>query len=96
MVRVMSEGSQEITLRPGNVWRVGLVVLAVIALGLMLQFIIRDGGSVIFTVLMAWFAAIAMALPAFAMAATVACRLPRSILAVRYCTASEAARWLHQ
>jgi hypothetical protein len=37
------------------------VVLAVIALGLVLQFIIRDGGSVIFTVLMAWFAAIAMA-----------------------------------
>ncbi len=37
------------------------MVLAVIALGLVLQFIIRDGGSVIFTVLMAWFAAIAMA-----------------------------------
>ena len=57
----MANGSQEITLRPGNVWRVGLVVLAVIALGLMLQFVINDGGSVIFTVLMAWFAAIAMA-----------------------------------
>lgn len=57
----MNEGSHEVTLRPGNVWRVGLVVLAVIALGLVLQFIIRDGGSVIFTVLMAWFAAIAMA-----------------------------------
>lgn len=57
----MSEGAREVTLRPGNIWRVGLVVLAVIALGLMLQFIIRDGGSVIFTVLMAWFAAIAMA-----------------------------------
>lgn len=57
----MSEETREVTLRPGNIWRVGLVVLAVIALGLMLQFIIRDGGSVIFTVLMAWFAAIAMA-----------------------------------
>jgi predicted PurR-regulated permease PerM len=57
----MANGSQEITLRPGNVWRVGLVVLAVIALGLMIQFVINDGGSVIFTVLMAWFAAIAMA-----------------------------------
>jgi predicted PurR-regulated permease PerM len=61
MVRVMSEGAREVTLRPGNIWRVGLVVLAVIALGLTLQFVIRDGGSVIFTVLMAWFAAIAMA-----------------------------------
>jgi predicted PurR-regulated permease PerM len=57
----MDEGSHEVTLRPGNVWRVGLVILAVIALGLVLQFIIRDGGNVIFTVLMAWFAAIAMA-----------------------------------
>ena len=57
----MSEETREVTLRPGNIWRVGLVVLAVIALGLVLQFIIRDGGSVIFTVLMAWFAAIAMA-----------------------------------
>jgi predicted PurR-regulated permease PerM len=53
--------SNQVTLVPGNVWRVGLVVLAIIALGLVLQFIIRDGGSVIFTVLMAWFAAIAMA-----------------------------------
>lgn len=51
----------EVTFRPGNVWRVGLVILGVIALGLLLQFIIRDGGSVIFTILMAWFAAIAMA-----------------------------------
>lgn len=51
----------EVTFRPGNVWRTGLVVLGVIALGLLLQFIIRDGGTVIFTVLMSWFAAIAMA-----------------------------------
>jgi predicted PurR-regulated permease PerM len=57
----MNQETREVTLRPGNVWRVGLVVLGVIALGLILQFIIRDGGSVIFTVLMAWFAAIAMA-----------------------------------
>jgi predicted PurR-regulated permease PerM len=57
----MTMDPREVVLRPGNIWRVGLVVLAVIALGLMLQFVIRDGGSVIFTVLMAWFAAIAMA-----------------------------------
>lgn len=46
---------------PSNVWRIGLVVLAVIALGLVLRFFIQDAGSVIFTVLMSWFAAIAMA-----------------------------------
>jgi predicted PurR-regulated permease PerM len=51
----------QITFVPSNVWRVGMVVLAVIALGLVLKFIINDGGSVIFTVLMSWFAAIAMA-----------------------------------
>ena len=51
----------EITFVPGNVWRTGLVVLALIAFGLLLRFILADGGSVIFTVLMAWFAALAMA-----------------------------------
>jgi predicted PurR-regulated permease PerM len=51
----------EVTFVPANVWRTGLVVLAVIAFGLVLRFILNDGGSVIFTVLMSWFAAIAMA-----------------------------------
>lgn len=51
---------QEIVLVPSNVWRVGLVVLAVIALGLILRFFVQDAGSVIFTVLMSWFAALAM------------------------------------
>lgn len=46
---------------PANIWRIGLVVIGVIALGLLLAFILEDGGSVIFTVLMSWFAAIAMA-----------------------------------
>jgi predicted PurR-regulated permease PerM len=52
---------RQITLVPSNVWRVGLVILGVIALGLVLRFILNDGGTVIFTVLMSWFAAIAMA-----------------------------------
>lgn len=51
----------QVTFDPSNVWRTGLVVLGVIALGLFLYFILDDGGSVIFTVLMSWFAAIAMA-----------------------------------
>lgn len=46
---------------PRNVWRSGLVVLAVVAFGLFVQFVISDGGGVLFTVLMAWFGAIAMA-----------------------------------
>lgn len=50
-----------VTFTPGNVWRVGLVLLGVVAFGLVLRFILDDGGSVIFTVLMSWFAAIAMA-----------------------------------
>jgi predicted PurR-regulated permease PerM len=54
-------GRFEVVLLPSNVWRVGLVVLAVIAVGLMARFVVNDGGSVIFTVLMSWFAAIAMA-----------------------------------
>jgi predicted PurR-regulated permease PerM len=52
-----------VTFVPGNVWRTGLVVLAVVAFGLVMRFVLDDGGSVIFTVLMSWFAAIAMAPP---------------------------------
>ena len=52
---------QEVVLVPSNIWRVGLVVLGVVALGLILRFFVQDAGSVIFTLLMSWFAAIAMA-----------------------------------
>jgi predicted PurR-regulated permease PerM len=51
----------EVVLVPSNVWRVGLVVLGLVALGLLLRFFVQDAGSVIFTILMSWFAAIAMA-----------------------------------
>jgi predicted PurR-regulated permease PerM len=50
-----------VTFAPGNIWRAGLVLLGVVAFGLVVRFILEDGGSVIFTVLMSWFAAIAMA-----------------------------------
>jgi predicted PurR-regulated permease PerM len=43
-----------------NVWRTGFIILAVIAIALLLQFLLEDGGNVIFIVLIAWFAAIAM------------------------------------
>jgi predicted PurR-regulated permease PerM len=58
-----SDGHLTVTFVPGNVWRTGLVVLAVVAFGLVMRFVLDDGGSVIFTVLMSWFAAIAMAPP---------------------------------
>lgn len=52
--------SLTVTFVPANVWRAGLVLLAVVALGLLIKFVMDDGGGVMFTVLMSWFAAIAM------------------------------------
>lgn len=52
---------REVRLDPRNIWRIGLVIFALIVLALFLQFLIADGGGVLFIVLMAWFAAIAMA-----------------------------------
>ncbi len=43
-----------------NVWRTSFIVLAVVAIALLLKFLLDDGGSVIFIVLMSWFASIAM------------------------------------
>ncbi len=46
---------------PGFIWRAGFIVMALVFIFLFLRFLIDDGGSVIFTVLMAWFFALAMA-----------------------------------
>lgn len=54
-------GGLTIVLQSRNVWRISFAVIAAIAVALFLRFILEDGGSVIFTVLMSWFAAIAMA-----------------------------------
>ncbi|MFY9220013.1 MAG: AI-2E family transporter [Candidatus Nanopelagicales bacterium] len=51
---------REITVSSSTLWRVGFIALAVIAIGLLIQFFIEDGGGVIFIVLMAWFFALAM------------------------------------
>ena len=51
----------QVVFSPANVWRIGFVIMGVLALGLIFAFILEDGGNVIFTVLMSWFAAIAMA-----------------------------------
>jgi predicted PurR-regulated permease PerM len=47
-------------LDPGNVWRIGLVVLGLIALTLVIRFILGEGSSLIFTAFMAWFVSLAM------------------------------------
>ncbi len=55
------ERSMTVRFEPANVWRAGLVLLAVVGLGAFVSFVLQDGGNVIFTVLMAWFGAITMA-----------------------------------
>lgn len=60
--RGVSTDSSEKTIRidPRNFWRLGFITLAIIAIGLLINFVIEDGGGVIFIVLMSWFASIAM------------------------------------
>jgi len=55
-------GEKPSTIRfdPRNIWRIGWVVIALVAVFLLLRFLIADGGGVIFTLLMAWFASLAM------------------------------------
>src|SRR3954452_20711243 len=45
---------------PRVVWRSGLVLLAVVAVGSFGWFVLTDAGSALFTILMAWFASITM------------------------------------
>jgi predicted PurR-regulated permease PerM len=44
----------------GNVWRIGWVIIALIALVMVIRFVLEQGSSLIFTVVMAWFASLAM------------------------------------
>jgi predicted PurR-regulated permease PerM len=45
---------------PANIWRVGLTLAGLAALFLFARFVLADGGSVLFTVVMAWFISLAM------------------------------------
>jgi predicted PurR-regulated permease PerM len=45
---------------PANVWRVGLTLAALVALLMLLRFVLADGGSVLFALVMAWFLSLAM------------------------------------
>lgn len=57
---VPTPAARTIRLEPRNIWRVGWVVIGLVACALFLRFVVQDGGGVLFTLLMAWFAAIAM------------------------------------
>jgi predicted PurR-regulated permease PerM len=57
---VLMNDQRTIVFDSRNVWRTSFIVLAVVAIALLLQFLLEDGGGVIFIVLMAWFASIAM------------------------------------
>jgi predicted PurR-regulated permease PerM len=55
-----SRGQRVVLLSPRNIWNVGWVVLALLAILAFVTFVVGDGGAVFFTVLMAWFASVAM------------------------------------
>ena len=53
-------GEQTIRFDTRNIWRIGFIALAIVAIGLLISFLVEDGGGVFFIILMAWFASIAM------------------------------------
>lgn len=57
---IRAETATTVVFLPKNIWRTGWVVIALVALVLFLRFVLADGGSVIFTVIMAWFLSLAM------------------------------------
>lgn len=54
------QGPVGVTFEAGNIWRTGLVIVAVAVLALMTQFVLTNGHLVLYTILMAWFASLAM------------------------------------
>ena len=54
------EGVTRVVLDPGNVWRIGLVVIGLIVLFAVGRFVLGEGASLIFTAVMAWFISLAM------------------------------------
>lgn len=54
------EGVTRVVLVPGNVWRIGLVVIGLIVLFAVGRFVLSEGASLIFTAVMAWFISLAM------------------------------------
>lgn len=51
--QVNREGVTRVVLVPGNVWRIGLVVIGLIVLFAVGRFVLGEGASLIFTAVMA-------------------------------------------
>src|SRR3712207_4121648 len=49
-----------VLLDPGNIWRIGLVIIGLIVLVIVVRFVLTQGSSLIFTAVMAWFASLAI------------------------------------
>jgi predicted PurR-regulated permease PerM len=49
-----------VLLDAGNIWRIGWVVIALAVVVMVIRFVLEQGSSLIFTVVMAWFASLAM------------------------------------
>lgn len=56
----MANSEQLVEFSPKNIWRAGWAIVGVVACVALLRFIFEDGGSIIFTVLISWFVAMAM------------------------------------
>lgn len=54
------ETRTRVLLDPGNVWRIGLVVIGLLVLVALVRFVLTQGGSLLFIVVMAWFASLAI------------------------------------
>ena len=53
-------GQVRVGFTAGNVWRTGLVLAAVLALALAIQYVFTNGSLVLYALVMAWFASLAM------------------------------------
>lgn len=60
MSEAPGRGSFRVVFEAANVWRTGLVLVGVVVLALMTQFVLTNGQLVLYTILMAWFASLAM------------------------------------
>jgi Predicted permease len=58
--RATRQDVTRVVLDPGNIWRVGLVVIGLIVLFAVGRFVLSEGRSLLFTVVMAWFGSLAM------------------------------------
>ena len=55
-----AQGGTRVLLDAGNVWRTGWVVIGLLVLVLVLRYVLTQGSSFLFTVVMAWFASLAI------------------------------------